>query len=262
MKRRLRFWLTTLLGGYIALGLFIALIEPKLVFHPSKTPLSSCALPNGVHHIDFAGQRGLFTEGGGEKLLVFYHGNAESACNWRFLGVNHASQFGFDTLVMEYPGYSADPQGGAPSAARITDMVAATHAWAQARYAHVATMGFSLGTGAASTHAALGGVAQVALFAPYQSLFELAQSKGYPFPKLWFRNDLDSVTALIDAETPVHIVYGENDVVVPPSRSKALIDRLQRAGVPVTQRPVSGAGHGGLFGPATLDEALRRLSGG
>ena len=255
------FWISALLSGVLVFGLLVMLIEPILVFFPNQKPLTSCSLPEGVRHVEFSGERGLFTEGNGETLLVFYHGNSESACNWRFLGVNHARQFGFDTLVMEYPGYSDDPRSIQPSADRIATMIEETHIWAQARYSRIVTMGFSLGTGAASIHAGLGGVDRVALFAPYQSLFELAQSKGYPFPKFWFRNNLDSATALTHAQTPVHVTFGTRDRIIPPSRSEALIRRLDHAGVVVTYRSVPNAGHSDLFGPDALDEALRFLRG-
>ena len=260
MARRLRFWLATIMVGYLALGFIVALIEPWLLFHPTKKPMAACDLPDSVEQVMIGNERGLFTATGGKALLVFYHGNAEDACNWRFLGVNHASAFGFDTLVMEYPGYAVDPRDISPSAASIKGMVETVQVWAKSRYRHVVAMGFSLGTGAASHHAKLGGTDQIVLFASYQSLFELAQNKGYPFPKFWFRNNLDSASALIEARTPVHIVFGERDIVVPPSRSTRLVERLQAAGVEVTSRPVAKAGHGGLFGSDVLDEALRIAS--
>jgi len=245
--------------GYLGLGLFVAAIEPSLVFRPKNTPLENCRLPPSVSQIEIDGERGLFTEGGDRGLLIFYHGNSGTACNWRYLGANHASALGFDTLAMEYPGYGGDPRKTPPSAEAIKSLVTRTHRWAQERYSHVVAMGFSLGTGAASYHASLSGVEKAVLFAPYQSLFELAQSYWYPFPRFWFQNDLDNVDTLINARAPVHIVYGGRDKIVPPEQSERLIERLRNAGVQVRDTKLPDAGHIGLFRRVRIDEILQMV---
>ncbi len=249
-------------GLFLGVGFVVAAIEPHLLFHPKETRLEDCNLPKGVRQIDVLGERGLYTDGGGKGLLVFYHGNAQSACNWRFLGVNHVAKFGYDTLAMEYPGFSGDPLGRAPGADTIREMVARTHQWAEARYQRVVAGGYSLGTGAAAYHASLGGVAYVALFAPYQSLYELAQSKGYPFPRFWFQNDLNSVAFLSVARSPVHVVYGGRDRIVPAERSEALIERLRLSGVSVTGQLIENARHSGLFSEPDLTDALKTVLAG
>ncbi len=245
--------------GYLGLGVIVAAIEPSLVFRPKNTPLEDCRLPPSVRQINIGEERGLFTKGGSRGLLVFYHGNSGTACSWRYLGANHASALGFDTLAMEYPGYAGDPREAPPSAEAIRLLVAQTHRWAKARYAHITAMGFSLGTGAASYHASLSGVEKVVLFAPYQSLFELAQNYGYPFPRFWFQNDLDNVDTLIKARAPVHIVYGGRDKIAPPESSEALIKRLRDAGVQVADTRLPDAGHIGLFRRVRIDEILQTV---
>lgn len=245
--------------GYLGLGVIVAAIEPSLVFRPRNTPLEDCRLPPSVRLIDFDGERGLFTEGGGRGLLIFYHGNSGTACSWRFLGANHASALGFDTLAMEYPGYGGDPRDTPPSADTIRSLVERTHRWTQARYSNIVAMGFSLGTGAASYQASLSGIEKVVLFAPYQSLFELAQNYGYPFSRFWFQNDLDNVDTLIKAQAPVHIIYGGRDKIVPPESSEALIKRLRGAGVQITDTKLPDAGHIGLFGRARINEILQAV---
>lgn len=245
--------------GYLGLGVIVAAIEPSLVFRPKNTLLEDCRLPPLVRQIDVEGERGLFTEGGDHGLLVFYHGNSGTACSWRYLGANHASALGFDTLAMEYPGYAGDPRETPPSADAIRSLVVRTHRWAQERYSRIVVMVFSLGTGAASYHASLSGAEKVVLFAPYQSLFELAQSYWYPFPRFWFRNDLDNVDTLIKARTPVHIIYGGRDRIVPPESSEALIKRLRAAGVQVTDTNLPDAGHIGLFRRVRINEILQTV---
>ena len=127
----------------------------------------------GASLIAFEAERGIFTPGGGRGVVVFFHGNGGSACGWRYLGPNHVAAHGFDTLVVEYPGYAGDRrETGADS---IEAMIASAARWS-ARYDRIAVMGFSLGTGMASELARRVRPESVTLFAPFDSLSALVRS--------------------------------------------------------------------------------------
>lgn len=260
LARRLVRALASVLGGvvalYLCLGVGLRLVEGRLVFHPPDDRWEACALPSGVTRVAFGGERGVLTEASHDALLIFYHGNAQSACNWRYLGPNHVAPLGYDALVVEYPGYGGDVRGRGPSSATILAAVAEAHQWARARYARIAVMGYSIGTGPAAAHAALGGVETAMLIAPYRSLYDLMWSKGYLYPRWWAVNRFDNASALAMAQVPVAILAGAEDRVIPPEQTEALAAHLRSRGVPVAMSVVSGAGHAGVLDGPAFDRFL------
>jgi len=239
---------------YVLVGIGFRLVETRLLYHPTDTPMSECPLPEGVGIVDVNGERGLLTATGSDTLVVFYHGNGSRACNWRFLGPNHLSRFGVDTLVMEYPGYAGDAR--TPSAATLLATARAARDWGRARYASVIAFGNSIGTGPAAHHAADGGADRLILFAPFESMLSLLRGKGFVYPGWLLRNRYDPVADLSAGAPPTVIVHGADDTLIPPHHSAALAAALEAQGVAVTRIVRQGRGHDGLFDDAFFDPFL------
>lgn len=241
--------------AYVGIGAAVWWFEEDLLFHPPPTPLTTCDLPQGAKLARFDGEQGIFTPAGGKRLAIFFHGNAETACNWRHLGVSHLARLGFDTLAVEYPGYAGDLR--ATTYDGLKSLTRAAAGFAEA-YDEVALIGFSMGTGVAALYAAEAPAAAVLLFAPFDSLYALARSKGYLYPRVLWRTDLDPSRHLAGFAGPVTIVLGEADRVVPPESARRLAEALRAAGADVSVSAVSGAGHTGLFARPAFDETLAR----
>lgn len=260
LRRWLRHGLAVLAITYVAVGIGFRLMETQLLYHPSPRPPEECNFPPGVELAMIGPERGLLTRTGARRLLVFYHGNGESACNWRFLGPNHLAPLGYDTLVMEYPGYAGDPRK--PGSDTILNAARIAHGWAAARYDEVAVMGYSIGSGPASYHAGLGGVSKLLLFAPFDSMYRLLVGKGFWYPRRLLANDYDNIAALRELPPGTVIVHGARDRLIPPSHAVALHDAIRSRGGDVSMIVRPDLGHGGLFSGADFDALLAQELGG
>lgn len=233
-------------------------VQDAVVFHAPSRALSNCDLPAGVAPWAYGGEQGLLAGQGRRKLILFFHGNAGDACNWRYLGVNHLNKLGYDVLVLEYPGYGGDTR--APSMQGIEGVISAAAGWAEAQgYAHRVAMGYSLGTGAAAVFARDFGADKVVLFAPYDSIYNVAWSMGMVFPRVLLKTNFDNVAALSGVDLPVYIVHGARDRVIPAQFSEALAGQLEAMGRAVSRRVLAGVGHSGLFDSPRFDAIMKEI---
>ena len=130
--------------------------------------------------------------------------------------------------------------------------------WVAAQeYAHVSVMGYSLGTGAAAIYAQDNGAAQVVLFAPFDSIYNVALAQGFKFPRALLREDFDNIAALTDVATPITIIHGEDDEVIAAKHSENLMRELAASGRDVRREVRAGVGHNGLFDNPPFDDFLR-----
>ena len=245
--------------GVVTFGLAAAAAyfgQGKMLYKPDARLLSDCNLPTGVEIWNEDGEQGLLSAAGRDNLLLFFQGNSGSACNWRFLGVNHLATHGYDVLVLEYPGYGGDRR--TPGKQKIESALGVLAVWvAKQDYTRVSVMGYSLGTGAASIYARDNGAAQVVLFAPFDSIYNVAVSQGLKFPRALLREDFDNVAALTDVTAPITIVHGEDDLVIPAEHSENLLRELEILGRDVRREVRAGVGHNGLFESPAFDDFLR-----
>jgi len=253
-------WLRRALGAVFvvyalaAVGVFFG--QAALIYYPDDRPLEACNLPDGVHFWRSGKERGVLADFDQPRLLVFFHGNADSACSWRFLGVNHLVPLGYDVLVVEYPGYRGDPRR--PSRAGIEGAVRSAGDWvATQNYEGVVAMGYSLGTGAAALFARDYPVDQVILFAPYDSVYNVAWERGFVFPRMLLREDFDNMQALRQVPVRIDILHGAEDAVIPVKHSANLSRVLRGAGRNVHYTVLDGVGHQGLFASPAFDIYMR-----
>ena len=252
------------LRGLIFLGVFTYGLaaaaayfgQGKMLYYPDTRPLADCNLPKGVEIWNEGGEQGLLSAAGNANVLLFFHGNAGSACNWRFLGVNHLAKLGYDVLVLEYPGYGGDARTTSKQAIEAGLEVLSDWVGAQ-EYAQVSVMGYSLGTGAASIYARDNGAAQVVLFAPFDSIYNVAFAQGLKFPRALLREDFDNVAALVNVPAPITIIHGEADDVIPAKHSENLMRELTASGSDVRREVRAGLGHNDLFESPAFDDFLR-----
>ncbi len=238
---------------YLLAALGVYTFQGSMIYLPNDRALANCELPAGTQHWAQDGEQGLVTAADNKNLVIFFHGNADSACNWRFLGANHLTPLGFDTLVVEYAGYGGDPRK--PSKREILHAIAAAHDWADDKYQNVTLFGYSLGSGAASIYANHYGADRVILFAPYDSVYNVALGQGFYFPRFILTEDFDNIKMLAPLDIRVHILHGEDDSVIPAHHSANLVEHLQNA----TRQTLAGVGHTGLFNSPEFDIYLQEI---
>ena len=259
MPDRMKFLRGLIFLGVLTYGLAAAAAyygQGKMLYYPDTRSLADCNLPEGVEIWNEGGEQALLAAADHENLLLYFHGNAGSACNWRFLGVNHLASLGYDVLVLEYPGYGGDPRTTSKKTIEVGLEVLADWVAAQ-EYARVSVMGYSLGTGAASIYARDNRAAQVLLFAPFDSIYNVVLAQGLTFPRALLREDFDNIAALADVAAPITIIHGEDDEVIAAMHSENLMLELVATGRDVRREVRAGIGHNGLFESPAFDDFLR-----
>jgi pimeloyl-ACP methyl ester carboxylesterase len=189
--------------------------------------------------------RGLLSRSGG-RLVVFFHGNGSLINDIAYV----AGEFyraGFDTLLVEYPGY------GISYGQRLTE--GTIYADSQAVLNHVieqygyrsddcVLFGRSLGTGVAAELAANGFGARLVLVSPYTSLPGVAHQKVVPvLPYLVMADRFATIRKAPGIGIPVRLMHGTDDQLIPFQMAIHLLDVFPNA----TLCSLEGADHNNVF---------------
>jgi len=159
----------------------------------------------------------------GKPTLVYFHGNGGNLMN-RIGRVRFFAGTGWGLLFIEYRGYGGNP--GQPSEDGLHDDALGAAAFLAAQgiqSERVVLYGESLGTGVAVWLATEKKVAAVILDSPYTSIANVAQSHFWFLPvKLLMKNRFDLLGRIGRINTPLLVMQGELDDVVPPAMGKAV----------------------------------------
>ncbi|MDT8287834.1 MAG: alpha/beta hydrolase, partial [Elusimicrobiales bacterium] len=193
-------------------------------------------------------------------VVLYFHGNAGTVADRAFKARLFAGQ-GLGVMLAEYRGYGGNP--GAPTETGLYADARANLAWLTAAGhapGEIVIYGESLGSGVAvqMAHelARAGTPARgLVLEAPFTSM---ADAAGFHYPwvptHFLIRDRYDSQAKIVAVETPVLIVQGTGDRVVPLAQGRRL---LELAREPKRGVWLSGAGHADVYdfgaGGAVLD---------
>ncbi len=218
--------------------------QERLIFHP--VPLSAdhrFSVP-GVEEVSIpvkgATLSALHFRLPDPKGVVFFlHGNSGNLDSW-LTSVEFYRRANFDLFVLDYRGFGKS-SGQVESEAQLHEDVKAAWQFIAPRYAgkKMVIYGRSLGTGLAAKLASEVQPDLTVLVSPYLSLNAMAQLR-YPWlPGFINRYPMRSDLWLPAVKTPVMILHGDQDGVIPLAQGEAL-----RATRPSTEFVmVPGAGH-------------------
>ncbi|KAB2931134.1 MAG: alpha/beta fold hydrolase [Leptonema illini] len=160
--------------------------------------------------------------GQSDRLLLIFHGNGATMDGDVDLGMAFAGR-GWNVLLVEYPGYGLSSDSS-PSESKI-------YADAEALLLHMqrqlgidagrtAALGHSLGSAVAVEMAARGHVQRMALVSPFTSAPAVGAFHFMPpgfkwLPYLITCDRFNNLSKAKSIESPVLIVHGRNDTVVP-----------------------------------------------
>lgn len=164
-------------------------------------------------------------EGDDRGLAVLYlPGNGGNRAGRATVGLALAEQ-GFTVLLLDYRGYGGNP--GSPSeSGLLTDAQAAVTYLREAGFGPEQTIyvGESIGTGVATHLAVTHPAAGVLLRSPYTSLADVARA-AYGIPLGWvLRDRFDSLSEMPQITSPVSVLSGAVDTIIPPAQSRAIAD--------------------------------------
>jgi pimeloyl-ACP methyl ester carboxylesterase len=231
VRRRIWFAVRVVLALYLTTAAGCAGFQRKLIYFP--TVASSDELDQ------FAKSRGLerWKNSSGQNIgwkrtsptqppqgrVLITHGNGGCAVHRQDYAEPLRQSAAMDVFILEYPGYG--DRTGAPSESAL--FAAAEEAFQSLpKTAPVYLVGESLGTGVAAhlagTHPEIAGVL---LFAPYNSLVDVAQYHLKIFPASWILRDrFASAKYLKQYHGPVAVIVGGHDEVVPQKFGRRLFD--------------------------------------
>jgi uncharacterized protein len=155
--------------------------------------------------------------------MIVAHGNGEIADSSPQI-FTHWRQMGIAVLIVEYPGFGRAK--GVPSERSIAHAMTSAFDWLATKeeidktkiFAH----GISLGGGAVGLLMRERPLAAVILHSTFTSLREF--SARYFAPSFLLKNKFDTIAALRASKTPVRVVHGKHDPLIPISQAVALAE--------------------------------------
>lgn len=232
----------SLFSIYVVLAVVAVFFADRIIFIP----------PDPSYQPGFKGLIHLTTDAGediaavhyaaapGMPTLLYSHGNGEDLGQSSDL-YQAWHGMGFGVLAYDYPGYGQST--GTPDEASCKRAVQS--AWnhlirSGVSAASVVVVSRSVGGGPGVWLASREHPAGLVLIAPFTSAFAVP----VPFP-LFPRDRFQNLKLIRNTRTPLLVIHGENDEVIPPSHGRKLVDAS-----PANDKTfslVQAAGHNDLF---------------
>ncbi len=232
-------WLLSSLALAAALYALVLVLlyfnQEKLLFAPTKLEPSktfSYVLPHEEVWIDVPGAKlhAIHLKNPSPRGLIFYlHGNGGNVEGWT-AGADFYKALNYDLLMLDYRGYGKS-SGKIESEAQLHADARAAYDFIAAKYAGkpIAIFGRSLGSGLATKLSIEVNPAITVLISPYRSIRALATGL-YPFvPGALVRYPLDTEARIAQVKSPLLLIHGERDTLIPLSNAKSLVEKNPRA---------------------------------
>lgn len=207
---------------YLGVCFFFYWYQESFLFHPRVTRMDY------VYDFDYPYEEKLYkTPNNGSihtlkfevkesKGLVFYlHGNAGSLRDWGWVYADFV-KMGYDVLIIDYRGYGKST--GPLSEANMHSDLEFLYNEMKSQYKedNIVVYGRSIGTGMASKLAANNQPKAVVLESPFYSIKDVAKKMAPIFPlELLLKYKFNSFEYLSSALSPIYIIHGTNDNVIP-----------------------------------------------
>ena len=259
------------LGWLVLVGL-LAFQERRLIFFPTRT-LAAAPADFGLRAeelsitaADGVTLHGWWIEGPGDRVLIWYHGNAGNIGDRLHNARWFVDRLGVDVVLVDYRGYgrsegSPDEEGLYLDGLAIYDAVATR----PVPEANIVLFGRSLG-GAVAIETALRRPAGVlVLESVFRSVPALAREHYWFVPSAVVRTQMDNLSKMARVRTPTLVLHGDRDGIVPLSHGRRL---FEAAGGAARLHVIEGAGHndtylvGGEPYAQAWEAFLRGYSGG
>lgn len=233
---------------YVLVGLAMFFGQRHLLFHPARETVRpeevGLAETEDLDVVTQDGERlrGWWLKGEGDRVALFFHGNAGSLAN-RAARLEHLRSLGLSVLAIDYRGYGRST--GTPSEAGLLRDAAAARALAAARGfddCRMLYVGESLGSGVALALARAHPPAGVLLDSAYSAIVDIAADL-YPYlpVRLLMRDRFDAAASLrAGISAPILMLHGAEDEVVPVAYARRL---AAAGGANVRLAEIAGADH-------------------
>ena len=250
-------------AGYLALGALMFFAQRALMYFPERirTAPAAAGFPQAQEiTLDTAdGEKVIawHVPPRGEKpLVIYFHGNGGSL-RLRVDRFQKLVANGFGLLALSYRGYGGST--GSPNERGLIEDARAAYAYAAERYPdRIVLWGESLGTAVAIALAAEKPVSKLILDAPFTSAADIAAAVYWFLPvRLLMRDTFRSDLRIAQVKSPILILHGEADVVVPIVHGERLLATITGKKQMVR---FAGGEHVDLDRHGAIDAALKFLA--
>ena len=237
--------------AWLALVAWLTLNERRLIFFPDRT-LAAEPADFGLRAEELsiaAGDgvtlHGWWIEGPGERVLIWYHGNAGDIADRLPNARWFVDTLGVSVVLVDYRGYGRstgrpDEAGVYSDGLAVYDAVAARGVPAR----DIVLFGRSLG-GAVATEVALQRPAgALVLEAAFRSARAMARVHYWFAPSALVRTRMDNESKIGRVTLPTLFLHGDRDRIVPLDHSRRL---FELAAQPEHFHIVAGAGHNDTY---------------
>lgn len=223
----------------------------QLAFYPDRVDLlSKNRLPDGVEELFIDTQDRVkiqllyLPSTDSDRVLIYFHGNAGNIYH-RIPDLLQLQQFGINVMGVSYRGYGKSE--GAPSEEGIyQDGEAVFKYVTQAlgfSQSNIIILGRSIGTTVAINSAKNRAIGGLILVTPLTSGKAHAKAVGLGFLSPLAGNAFDNVSKIKNVKSPLLVIHGTDDRVIPFSMGRQIFDSAQTKKQFIK---IEGAGHNNL----------------
>lgn len=263
----LRTLLVFVVGVQVLLPVLLYLMRDRLVFLPSAKPGPEAGLAaargpvniNLVHVVRPDGRRLAAYDarppGKQGAVVLFFHGNAGNIAQRVWLLEEFVAGTGARTLMPDYSGYGGNEGSPSEEEVYVDGLAAYDHLVAGGVPAdRIVLYGESLGGSVALHVATRRTVAGTVLQSTFASMSSMALRiyPWMPLVALLARGGFRNVDRVAEMESPVLLVHGTADRIVPIAEGRSVYDAARRVSITPPHAAkrfvaIEGAGHNNLF---------------
>ena len=225
--------LTSITLAYLVINLFIYFYQRNLLYNPSENNYLNDKINFNYKEIFIETDKNIRLKSWfinkdlkKFKTLVFFHGNAGNLLN-RVYKLNELNKLDINILLISWRGFSGNK--GKPSEKNLYYDAKQIIDWLKERgldNEDIVLYGESLGTGVATELASKNDFGGIILESPFTSMADTAKIY-YPYlpVNLLLRDRYDSKSKIKDIKTPILIMHGKMDNIVPQKMGLELFEK-------------------------------------
>ena len=224
---------SSIIIAYLLLIVFIYFYQRNLLYHPSENNYQNDKIQFNYDEIFIQVDDNIKLKSWiinknlkKFKTLVFFHGNAGDLSN-RIYKINELNKLDINILLISWRGFSGNE--GLPTEDNLYKDAQAAIKWLNSKEVknnRIILYGESLGTGVAVEIGKKNIFNSIILESPFTSM-ENAAKIYYPYlpVKLLLKDKYDSISKIRKITTPILIMHGKKDDIVPFSMGKELFEK-------------------------------------
>ncbi len=225
--------LSSIVVAYLVILLFIYFYQRNLLYHPSENNYQNDEVGFNYEEVYIEVDNDIKLKSWfinkdlkKFKTLLIYHGNAGDLSN-RIYKLNELNKLKINILLISWRGFSGNK--GSPTEKNLYKDAEAAIKWLNKKDVNnnqIILYGESLGTGVAVEMAKINDFNGIILESPFTSI-ENSAKIYYPYlpVKYLLKDRYDTISKINMVKSPIMIMHGEKDDVVPFSMGKILFEK-------------------------------------